>query len=333
MKRILAAVLTLCLLAFGAPALAEYEIEGMTPLAGSTGGKRRNLQLAAEQLNGTVLTYGQTFSFNDTVGPRTRERGFLNAPDAQGRRVLGGGMAQMVTTLYLAVRDCGYITLDEYHRYGDKFDDTYVDDGDDAMQIDYDKDLDFEFTSWYVGTIYISSWMDGDYLYVDLDFYEDDWTWNGGGQDMISRASTPLYGSWEKRMNIQKASEAVYWVNMEWGDEFSFNETIGPRTKAAGYRDALNGRGAEVTGGGVAQVATTIYLAVKDLDCVTVAPVKTYGERFVDGYVDDPEDAIITDYKAGTDFSFTYWGDGSLGVTVYEADDELICEVYEYFNE
>ena len=84
-----------------------------------------------------------------------------------------------------------------------------------------------------------------------------------------------------------------------------------------------------MTGGGVAQVASTVYLAVKNMDCVSVDPVKTYGKKFVDGYVTDPADAVITDYKAGTDFSFTYWGYNTLVVEVYEDDDDLICRVYE----
>lgn len=328
-RRLVALVLAMCLLAACVPAMAQENLDWLysaqTPLEGSTGGKRRNLMLAAELLNGATVSFGETFSFNDTVGPRTRDRGFLSAPDAKGNRVLGGGMAQMVTTLYLAVRDCEYITLNEYHRYGDRFKDTYVDDGDDAMQIDYDKDLDFSFTSWYDGVIYISAWVDRDYLYVDLELGEEN-TWSS----VIGMAETPLFGSAEKLSNIRLASDALGWVELEYGDRFSFNELVGPRTKAAGYRDARNGRGAEVTGGGVAQVATTVYLAVKHLDCVTIDPVKTYGKRFVDGYVADPADAIITDYKAGTDFSFTYWGYGTMVIMVYEMEDYLICEISEY---
>ena len=35
------------------------------------------------------------------------------------------------------------------------------------------------------------------------------------------------------------------------GATFSFNDTVGPRTKAEGYVKALNDRGAKVMGGGV----------------------------------------------------------------------------------
>ena len=98
MKRILAVLLMIGLLFMSMPAMAEDWVDwidsAMTPLTGSTGAKRRNLQLAAEMLNGTAIGYGETFSFNDTVGPRSRENGYLKAPDAQGKLVLGGGMAQ-----------------------------------------------------------------------------------------------------------------------------------------------------------------------------------------------------------------------------------------------
>ncbi len=70
----------------------------------------------------------------------------------------------------------------------------------------------------------------------------------------------------------------------------------------------------KVVGGGVAQVASAIWLAIKDLDNVTVTEKHTYGSRYNQSYVDDPDDAILTDYAAGTDFRFRYDGDGELSI-------------------
>ncbi len=52
---------------------------------------------------------------------------------------------------------------------------------------------------------------------------------------------------------------------MAYGDVFSFNDIVGDRTSARGYKTAVNGRGVKAMGGGVAQVATTLYLALQKL--------------------------------------------------------------------
>ena len=147
--------------------------------------------------------------------------------------------------------------------------------------------------------------------------------------NLISEASTPLYGSENKLHNIALASTAIDGIQLTFGESFSFNEIVGPRSAAAGYMNAVNGRGAKVRGGGVAQVASTVYLAVKELDCVSIGKFRTYGDRFVDGYVDDSADAIVTDYNAGYDLSFAYWGDGTLTIYVYDNGTDLICEIFE----
>jgi vancomycin resistance protein YoaR len=60
---------------------------------------------AAELITGTVLKPGETFSFNDTVGERTVENGFVAGTiisDGVFREDLGGGVSQVVTTTYNA---------------------------------------------------------------------------------------------------------------------------------------------------------------------------------------------------------------------------------------
>jgi vancomycin resistance protein YoaR len=60
---------------------------------------------AAELIDGTLIRPGQTFSFNGTVGERTRENGFTEGfiiSDGVFREELGGGVSQVVTTTYNA---------------------------------------------------------------------------------------------------------------------------------------------------------------------------------------------------------------------------------------
>lgn len=326
MKRLIALVLALCMALAAVPALAaDWELEESTTLYGSTKTKMYNIKRAVDALDGAKIYYGQTFSFNTVVGPRTKAAGYKDAMNGRGTEVTGGGVSQLATTLYLAVRDCGYVDIKPFKTYDEDFADWYVEDGSDAIVTDYEAGHDFRFTSRYSGTMVINAWIDDDddCLYCSVEFEA------GSSSSGDGYASTQIFGSSSKKSNILRAAAAIDGVTLERGDEFSFNDIVGPRTQAKGYKDAINGRGVEVTGGGVAQVASTIYLAIKNMDCVSIDPVKTYGKKFVDGYVTDPDDAIITDYKAGTDFSFTYWGSDTLVVEVYEDDDELICRVYE----
>lgn len=70
----------------------------------------RNIELAAQILDGHVVAPGATFSFNDVVGPRTRRRGYVPAPAIMGPRLVndvGGGICQVSSTLYNAVFRAG----------------------------------------------------------------------------------------------------------------------------------------------------------------------------------------------------------------------------------
>lgn len=62
-----------------------------------------NARQAESYLYGTLVEPGDTFSFNDTVGERTRERGFISAPEIWGSEIrdgIGGGICEISTILY-----------------------------------------------------------------------------------------------------------------------------------------------------------------------------------------------------------------------------------------
>ena len=68
--------------------------------------RNTNLKLLCAALDGLILEPGQDFSFNETVGERTKERGYLAAPGYSGNRlvdVVGGGVCQGSSTLYNCV--------------------------------------------------------------------------------------------------------------------------------------------------------------------------------------------------------------------------------------
>ena len=69
-----------------------------------------NISLACERIAGTVIGPGETFSFNETVGNRTRENGFLDAPvivSGEFVQGTGGGVCQASTTLMGAALRAG----------------------------------------------------------------------------------------------------------------------------------------------------------------------------------------------------------------------------------
>lgn len=115
------------------PKLTAKEIEGMlyrdvlgesiTSFAGSTPNRINNIQLACKALDGKILQPGETFSYNDALGPRTPERGYKTAAIYDGGEVVqgfGGGICQISSSLYTCVlyadlqvdeRECHYFRV------------------------------------------------------------------------------------------------------------------------------------------------------------------------------------------------------------------------------
>ena len=86
------------------------------------------------------------------------------------------------------------------------------------------------------------------------------------------------------------------------GEEFSFNEVVGPRNEKTGYKSAhvfVNGRVEDGIGGGICQATSTLYNAVllADLDVV-----ERRSHSFIVTYVPLGQDA--TAYYGGTDLRF-----------------------------
>jgi len=103
-----------------------------TTLIGSTPERTANVRLAAEALDGTVVAPGEELSFDAVVGPRTKERGYQEAPVIlrETRQVqVGGGICQVATNLFVAGLLAG-LTPVERHRHSSPVD--YVALGQDA---------------------------------------------------------------------------------------------------------------------------------------------------------------------------------------------------------
>ena len=102
-----------------------------------------NLKLAANKINGTILSPGETFSYNKVVGERTIDAGYKEAKIYSGGEVvdgLGGGICQISSTLYNATV---FSNLDIVERHNHQFITSYVGAGRDATVVYGAKDFKF----------------------------------------------------------------------------------------------------------------------------------------------------------------------------------------------
>jgi vancomycin resistance protein YoaR len=322
MKKMLAFWLAAALLAtvLGAPAALAADAYASTPLGSASGARLNNIELAVLSLDGAYVGEGEIFSFNDLLGPRTEARGYRTAVNGRGVRVVGGGVAQVASTLYLALKDLDGIEYIEKKTYGNRFTGDYVSSRADAIATEYGE-IDFSFKNYY-GDFYINLWTTESSVECSIGSYWDE-------RGSVATAAIYLDGSAAQIHNIELAAQSIYDTLLESGDAFSFNDIVGPRTADYGFQSALNGRGVKVTGGGVAQVASAIWLAIRDMDSITLLEKSTYGSRYNQSYVGSADDAILTDYSGDIDFRFRYDGFGALSIYTYLSGDYLYCEIYE----
>lgn len=85
----------------------------------NSGNKERshNISLAADAINNRVVFPGETFSFNQTVGIRTKSKGYLPAPiivRGELSEGIGGGICQVSSTLFNAVDRSGMKIIKRY---------------------------------------------------------------------------------------------------------------------------------------------------------------------------------------------------------------------------
>ncbi len=116
-----------------------------TPLAGDEN-RLENIRISCNTINGTELKNGETFSFNDTVGEPTAEKGYKEADvivETTLTKGFGGGNCQVSTTLYNACLNTQGIEIVERNPHKRKV--AYVEEGKDAS-VSYGT-LDLKFTN------------------------------------------------------------------------------------------------------------------------------------------------------------------------------------------
>jgi vancomycin resistance protein YoaR len=90
-----------------------------TDMGESSSNRIWNVHLLGNYLDGTILEAGQTFSYNEVVGPRTIERGFREGQMIFGGVLIpsiGGGVCQTATTIFNAAFEAG-LPVKERHNH------------------------------------------------------------------------------------------------------------------------------------------------------------------------------------------------------------------------
>jgi vancomycin resistance protein VanW len=155
------------------PHLYREDLEKITKVIGTyktiiTGRKERreNIRIAAEFINNQIILAGDIFSFNEVVGPRTKKRGFKEAPEIINGELslgIGGGICQVSSTLFNALKADRFQIIE---RHTHSRDISYVPDGKDAtVAWEY---LDFKFKNNFAKPIIIKVEIVGNQLIIKI---------------------------------------------------------------------------------------------------------------------------------------------------------------------
>ncbi len=139
------------------------------------------------------------------------------------------------------------------------------------------------------------------------------------------------YYTWstnERIGNIRLAAEKINGLIMLPGDVFSFNDTVGQRTEAAGFRLAgayNDGQVVEAIGGGICQVSSTLYCAQMYSQLKTTNRVNHY---FKVDYLDYGMDATVS--WRNPDYKFTNSRDYPVKIVAFldEENSALTVEIW-----
>lgn len=137
------------------------KISSFTTTFDDTISRKYNLIAGAKQLDGKIVKPHETFSFFDNVGPYTSINEFVYYLG-----VMGNGVCQVATTLYNAELLAGLTTVERYN-HGKKS--VYVDGGLDAtVAVTKGVVTDFKFRNDYNYPVYISAFVKGDKLTIEM---------------------------------------------------------------------------------------------------------------------------------------------------------------------
>ena len=108
-----------------------------------------NIELSCKAIDGKIIFPGDNFSFNGTVGPRTKSKGYMLAGAYSAGELIesyGGGVCQVSSTIYNAAL---YANLEIVERYNHSATVSYVDPSRDATVSYGSRDFKFKNSRTY----------------------------------------------------------------------------------------------------------------------------------------------------------------------------------------
>lgn len=127
------------------PKIEELISSFSTKIYTKDSARQNNISITSSTLNETIVANGSTFSFCNTVGQATSDKGYQEADifDNEGnkKKGLGGGNCQVSTTLYNAVLKVPNLVVTERHEHSNKV--PYIETGKDAAVAYGSYDLKF----------------------------------------------------------------------------------------------------------------------------------------------------------------------------------------------
>lgn len=140
--------------------ISEIEMASFsTKLSGSPSARTSNINITTGILDGTTVENGKTFSFCNTIGKPTAERGYQEADafdrDGNTFQAYGGGNCQVSSTLYNVVLQIPELEVVERHAHSKRV--QYVEKDKDAAVATGSVDFKFKNNSGSTIKIYASS--------------------------------------------------------------------------------------------------------------------------------------------------------------------------------
>ena len=122
-------------------------------------------------------------------------------------------------------------------------------------------------------------------------------------RDVLGEAKTHVSGSAGRIGNVKLSASSINGIVLNSGETFSYNQSVGQRTEARGYKPApayVKGETVDEVGGGICQTSSTLYLA-----CLlgNLEITERYAHRYVPAYISWGMDATVS--WGGPDYKFT----------------------------
>ena len=140
--------------------------------------------------------------------------------------------------------------------------------------------------------------------------------------DVLGSSDTPYPYNPGRTTNLDLACKAIDGTILNPGDVFSFNDIVGERTAAKGYQAAIafvNGTSTPEVGGGICQVASTIYHAALLADLNIVERLE---HMYTVDYVPLGMDATIY-WGSNVDFKFSNSTNNPIRIDAYLKDGKV----------